>query len=207
MPGVDTWLQPQNEAPIVGGVQFKGAPIRMLPVEGGTHRLTTASGKSILQRAFLGAGREVAPSFFQFSWKQDWSQEVEVRKLDSLRSRGLPFKLIPHATASETFELAAGINALTLTRGEARGATGFNATTHPNKAFLNGASQTIVAATPTAGQIQIVGSTVTTPTLLAGDAVEVVYYPSFDVGVQGIPQAFIGFNLAERDITLWELPA
>ena len=66
MPGVDTWLQPQNEAPIIDGVQFKGAPIQMTLASGGTHRLTTASGKSILQRAFLGAGREVAPSFFQF---------------------------------------------------------------------------------------------------------------------------------------------
>lgn len=207
MPGVDTWLQPQNEAPIIGGVQFKGAPIQMLPVEGGTHRLTTASGKSILQRAFLGTGREVAPSFFQFSWRQDWSQEVEVRKLDSLRSHGIPFAIIPHATVSETFEVAAGINTLTLTRTEAKGATGFNATAHPNTAFLNQTSQTVVAATPSAGQIQIVGTTVTTPTLVAGDVVEIVYYPSFTVGVQGIPQAFIGFNLAERDITLWELPA
>lgn len=207
MPGVDTWLQPQNEGPIIDGVQFQGAELSMVTVAGGTHRLTTASGKSILQRAFLAVGREVAPSFFQFSWTQDWSSETEVRKLDSLASRGISFKLIPHVTVSETFEVAAGINTLTLTRDEAKGATGFNATTHPNAAFLNGTTQLVVAVTPSAGEIQIVGSTVTTPTLVAGDVVEIVYYPSFTVGVQGIPQAFQGFNLAERTITLWELAA
>lgn len=108
--------------------------------------------------------------------------EVGWYLLLGISRRGSSVPLVDFDYEVETFIAGPSTTSFTLPRPTAISAwSSFPELEYPIKAYLNGVEQTVVASSPSAGEVQIATRAVTTPALSAGDRLEIHYVPSYQV--------------------------
>ncbi len=207
MTGPADFVQPlYGERPILDGVVLDAAvALRRSPVASAASLLEMFDGSTVIQLDYHGPGEPENAAYYQWEWTQRAADEVVWNLIERVRARGRPVWFVPYDIVMDLFRASAGQTAFSLRRFRAKDkAPSFDDVAFPAKAFRNGTEQTIVATAPTAGQVQIVGKAVTTPSLGAGDELEIRYYPAYPVVLFPLPHDLSSFNALDRTVTAIE---
>jgi hypothetical protein len=173
-------VQPHDKVPAEGAI-----PIAM------------ADGRTVLQVHYRGTGDPVISGAYRWPFDlRPADDEEEHYRLRALAKLGRPVSLIDWEYEIEVFVAGDSLSSFTLPRPTAKSQWGgFPAGEYPTAAYVNGAAQAVVEVAPGAGEVQIVGSAVTTPALTAGDRLEVRYIPWYQVGVGPLARSLAAHNV------------
>lgn len=126
-------------------------------------------------------------------------------KIKSVWSRPRAVVLVDFDYEVVTFSAGPELETFPLPRATAASLYSGFPSDYPIVALLNDVAQTVITAgTPGAGEIKVLGSTVSTPGLTSGDILEIRYVPGFKVLIQATEQAYAGSNDLTRTIDFVE---
>lgn len=152
-------------------------------------------GRTAIQGIWRGQGEASIGGAYRWPFVIQARSETETYKLRALAKTPRASGFIDWEYEIEVFVAGDSLTTFTLPRPTASSQWGsFPTSEYPTKAFLNGAEQTVVVTAPSAGEVQIAGSAVTTPTLTAGDILEIRYIPWYRVVVGPIRRSLARYN-------------
>lgn len=172
--------------PMLAGTTFARLPFeREESAAGQAHYLVTGAGGAGVQLGYVAQGSSLIPQRYTWVQVQQLCNETEARLIDRLTRSGEAAIWVPMVVETEVFTLAGGgAESFSLARSEARAVEPlFPATAqYPNKAWIDGTEKTVVTTTPAdSSEVQVTGTTVATTGAVAGQQLEVRYYPAFTV--------------------------
>lgn len=183
--GPTSWTSsPFSGKPILGGVVLATAdPLQSRPRNNGANILDMADGSSVIQLGFSANDGPENASFWEWRFDQLGVVEGDWDAFTDKVALGRAVYWIPYQVETEAFVAVSGATSFTLRRPTAVSQyPSFNTTTFPTRALLNGVEQTVIdTGTPSAGEVKIVGTAITTPALVAADELIVRYYPAYAV--------------------------
>lgn len=213
MSGPANFSQPiQAQSVVIDGVVYDEIPdLKKSPTSAGAHIFEMADASRNVQIPFLELAESISPQWYEFAWTQQADLEAEWFAVDALRASARIVWLVPYTVEVEVFRLAAGANTMRLARPIAPSQySSFEVGLYPDKAFLNGVEQTVVGTSPPSASEITVGATadgddVETPTVSAGDLLEVRYYPAYSVVFPNLEESHPRFNDRVRSVTAVEV--
>lgn len=152
-------------------------------------------GRTAIQGIWRGQGEASIGGAYRWPFTIQARSEDESYKLRALAKTPRAVGFIDWEYEVEVFVAGDSLTSFILPRSTASSQWGsFPTSEYPTKAFLNGTEQTVVATAPSAGEVQIVGADVTTPTLNVNDILEIRYIPWYTVVVGQISRSLARFN-------------
>lgn len=152
-------------------------------------------GRTAIQGIWRGQGEASIGGAHRWPFVIQARYEAESYKLRALAKTPRVAGFIDWEYEVEVFVAGDTLTSFILPRPTASSQWGsFPTSEYPTRAFLNGTEQTVVATAPGAGEVQIAGTAVTTPTLTAGDILEIRYVPWHRVVVGPISRSVQRYN-------------
>lgn len=180
-------VQPSGAGfPLLAGATFPRLAFeREESAAGQAHYFVTGNGRAGVQLGYTAQGSSLIPQGYTWVQVQQLGNESEARLIDRITRSGEAVLWVPMTVETEVFTLAGGgAESFTLARSEARAVEPlFPAVAqYPNKAWVDGVEKTVVTGTPAdSSEVQVTGTTVATTGAVAGQRLEVRYYPAFSV--------------------------
>lgn len=210
---MDTWVRrPYGRALRLDGQDVVEAGIVPLTKEPspGAAVLQMADGGTLYQCPLHDLAGQKPQIVSAYRWPLALQADTEAGwyLLHSVSKRGRSVELIDFDYEVESFLAGVSLTTFALPRPTAESAwASFPVADYPTQAYVNGVAQTVVATAPSAGEVQIVGRAVTTPTLSAGDVLEVHYVAAYQAVLGPLPRSLSRFNDASVTVDLEEVLA
>lgn len=187
------WVQPMARQMYLGGQPLSSYSYFEWVKDPDPGVLRMLSGGHVVQRIFRGdsAPASLRPQSGILKFLPQ-AIETDYQALQRAEQRAAAVLFFPELVHIDSWDIAQGGAQLSTSRflPWTGGVPGVTTTTHPARAWLNGAEQAVVYdAIPSTGQIAISTSllsqhrAVETPTLAPGDVVELAYYPVYAIVV------------------------
>lgn len=197
---MDTWTQSPHHDPLrLDGVYVHETGIVPLDKEPspGAATIPMADGGTIYQCPLHDLEGQKPPIVTAYRWPLQVQADTEegYYLLLGLSRRGAAVELIDFDFEVESFTAGLSTTSFTLPRTPASAAwASFPTADYPTRAFVDGVEQTVVATAPGAGEVQIVGTAITTPALSPGAILTIRYVPAYSVVVSPPARRLARFN-------------